>query len=329
MDVSIIVVSYNTAGVIKDCLRSVIEKTRGVSYEIIVVDNASSDSSVEMIRSEFPEVRLIENSSNGGFGVANNIGIREAEGDFILFLNPDTVLLNDVASIFHEFFTTENRKNNIGAAGSLLVDQNRKYIHSFYPFPSIFYELLIRYGTLFFKMFRIKWSVKNKSNLKTYSSFFRSFFRLDEEFTVEDSLMPDRVDKIYPMDVHYVTGAVMFVPRYVLDDIGVFDEDFFLYYEETDMQYRMREADLRRVVLHEPAVVHLESHTSNGNHEKRQIIQKSRLLFYRKNYSLFRYLVYKVFYSFSIIIEAGVDLYAKEYTVKENREFLKGFVLES
>ena len=101
IDVSIIIVNYNTKVVTQKCIESVIDKTKAVSYEIILVDNASDDGSVEAIKEKnYLFVKIIENKSNYGFGRANNIGVKVAKGKYILFLNSDTILLNDAVSLF-------------------------------------------------------------------------------------------------------------------------------------------------------------------------------------------------------------------------------------
>ena len=104
MHVSIIIVNYNTKTLLADCLRSIYAQTTDMNYEIIVSDNGSTDGSIEMIKSEFPNVILIENNANLGFGGANNRGLAIAKGKYIFYLNSDTILLNNVTKYFYDFF---------------------------------------------------------------------------------------------------------------------------------------------------------------------------------------------------------------------------------
>ena len=103
MDVSIIIVSYNTKSLIKNCINSIYKYTKDISFEIIVSDNGSIDGSVEMIKRDFPSVILIENNENLGFGAANNKGLALAKGKYILYLNSDTILLNNSVKFFYDY----------------------------------------------------------------------------------------------------------------------------------------------------------------------------------------------------------------------------------
>ena len=106
MDVSVIIVNYNTKELTRNCLKSVFEKTKGVNFEVIVSDNGSTDGSIEMIKSEFPEVILIENNANLGFGAANNRALKIARGKYVFYLNSDTLLLNNAVKIFFDYSST-------------------------------------------------------------------------------------------------------------------------------------------------------------------------------------------------------------------------------
>ena len=104
MDVSVIIVHYKTLSLTIDCIHSLIEKSKNISYEVIVVDNASNDGSAEELQKKFPHIRVIINSENLGFGRANNIGIKAAQGDFLFLLNSDTVILDNILSRFLEIY---------------------------------------------------------------------------------------------------------------------------------------------------------------------------------------------------------------------------------
>lgn len=132
--VSIIIVNYNTKTLLRSCIHSIYEQTANLSYEIIVVDNASSDGSVELVTKEFPDVRLIVSPVNLGFGKANNKGVTESRGENIFFLNSDTILLNNAISILHEFLC---HNQTAAICGGNLYDKDMQPVHSFYRFPTI------------------------------------------------------------------------------------------------------------------------------------------------------------------------------------------------
>jgi GT2 family glycosyltransferase len=140
MDVSIIIVNYNTKALIKQCLLSVFEKTQDVEFEVIVVDNASLDGSQTMLRSEFPKVILIESPENLGFGRANNLGAKQAKGKYLFLLNSDTFLLNNAIKIFANFLDNNSK---CGICGGNLFDANKKPVLSYRILPSIWLELRI------------------------------------------------------------------------------------------------------------------------------------------------------------------------------------------
>lgn len=113
MDVSVIIVNYNTLDLTRNCLKSIYEQTKDINFEVIVSDNGSVDGSIEMIRQDFPQVVLIENNANLGFGAANNRGLKIARGKYILYLNSDTLLQNNVVKIFYDYWETYENKSEL------------------------------------------------------------------------------------------------------------------------------------------------------------------------------------------------------------------------
>lgn len=139
MDVSVIIVSYNTCDLLKKCICSILEKTKGVSFEIIVVDNHSSDESVKVITESFPEVKIISLEENLGFGRANNWGSYKSIGKYLFFLNPDTILLNDAISILVEFLS---KNPEIAIVGGNLYKEDMSFNGSCrMEMPSFFDEI--------------------------------------------------------------------------------------------------------------------------------------------------------------------------------------------
>lgn len=259
MDVSIIIVNYNTKELLKDCIRSIKEKTLGVEYEIIVVDNDSSDGSIEMLRREFPDVITISSGANLGFGKANNLGMSKASGKYFLLLNSDTILLNNALKKFYEEAENlTNKKYNIGVLGAILLDKDGDSCHSYGSFISPSYEI--------------------KEVIAKYLRFLK-----DKKLT-----NPTKIKGL--QDVDYITGADMFIPASVYKETGGFDPDFFMYCEEVDWQKRMQLSGYRRIIIEGPEIIHLE-----GGSDKEQKktwsanrlanLYKSRKLYRQKHYN--------------------------------------------
>ena len=254
MDVSIIIVNYNTCNLTRNCLISVYEQTQGIDFEVIVSDNGSTDGSIEMIKREFPQVILIENNANLGFGKANNVGYNQSKGKYIFLLNSDTILLNNAVKIFVEEINKQNDK--IGCIGCKLIGLDGNYTHSYGNYPTLWNELFRR-PLLFI------------SKLKLANEGFDS-------------------QPIIPIDngcfiVEYVTGADLFIKRSVIERCGLFDEDFFMYYEETEMQYRYRKKGFYSCITPLPKIQHLVG----GSSKKKRILGKDLnglMLCYKKIY---------------------------------------------
>lgn len=207
MDVSIIIVNWNTIDLLRDCLTSVYECAGDVDYEIIVVDNASIDGSVEMVKKNFKDVILIENTENRGFAAANNQGIAVAKGRYVLLLNSDTIVLdNSIANTVR--FADKNPQTAVTGCQVLNLDGTIQ--RTCFKFPSILNMLLS--STYLYKLFP-----KNKF------------------FGREQMTWWDRSD-VRQVDV--VTGCFMLVRREAIEQVGMMDERFFMYGEETDWCYR-------------------------------------------------------------------------------------------
>ena len=247
MDVSIIIVNYNTKDLIKNCIDSIYKQTKDIKFEIIVSDNGSIDGSIEMIKSDFPNVILIENNTNLGFGAANNKGLKISKGKYIFYLNSDTVLLNNAVKYFFDYWENSPDKDQIGALGSNLLDENFTLTHSFERFPSI---KKILNNTIFDFFHIIKLTV---------------FFFLKESFSFTKSKQKIEKERTpYYGNVDYIIGADLFLKNN-LD--AQYDEKYFLYYEDTDLQMRLKHKNLERKIINGPQIQHLE-HKSNKFNKK-------------------------------------------------------------
>ena len=248
IDVSIIIVNYNTAKLLEDCIISVQEKTHGIAYEIIVIDNASSDNSVEILKKKFPSVKLTESKENLGFGRANNLGAKYASGKYLFLLNTDTLLINNAIKVLFDFMELENNLN-VGACGGNLYkqDQSNNYSYSLY-FPSL-------------------------SNIFFYRFHISGIFRNNESFNETGKIK----------DVAIIIGADLFIRSNIFKKIGGFDTDYFMYVEDGDLQYRIKKESYRIVSVPNAKIIHLQGQSTNVINRLRMEI-KSYMIFFKKHY---------------------------------------------
>lgn len=230
MDVSIIFVNYNTCKLTLDAIHSVYNHTANLNFEIIVVDNNSIDNSVKEIKNKFPEVIVIENKKNIGFGRANNLGMKIGKGKYFFLLNTDAYLLNNAIEIFYDFMENEFNKD-VAVVGGTLTLPNGDWNISFGNFPSF------------------------KSFIK--GSFWRHFYR--KSFYEDVEYIPTVVNDKIPYAVDYVSGANFFVRSKIIEMVGAFNKCFFMYFEETELTFRIKRKLLNAQVFIVPnaKIVHI------------------------------------------------------------------------
>jgi hypothetical protein len=253
-DCSVVVVSWNTRELLESCLASVLSHAPGA--EVVVVDNGSADGSAEMVRAKFPATALVANPSNRGFARAVNQGVGRATRPVIALLNPDATL---TPGALDRLLRTLESDSAIGIAGAQLLDEDGSRQHSYDNFPSLATECL------------------NKSVLRAL---------LPASF-------PDKRRQLDAVtDVDSVIGACLVVRRSTLDRVGLLDERFFVFLEETDWCLRMKRAGLR--VVHDPSakVVHLQGRSK----ARRPVLARveylrSLFIYFRKNHGIAAWLV--------------------------------------
>lgn len=260
MDVSIIIVNWNTREILSDCLRSVYEQTSNIDFEVIVVDNKSSDGSVNMVKNNFPWVLLLENNINRGFAAANNQGIEISKGRYVLLLNSDTVVLDKAIEKTIAFAEVHPKAAVVGCK---VLNPDRSLQSSCFMLPSIL-------------------------NLTLWVTYLYKLFPKSSFFGRERMNWWDR-DSV--MDVDVITGCFMLVRREAIEQVGTMDEQFFMYFEETDWCYRFKQAGWMNVFMPEAEIIHL------GGASSRQVRiktvnqwRKSMLLFYKKHKSFLAYI---------------------------------------
>lgn len=225
MDVSIIIVNYNTKQLTEECIRSIVNNTKNIIYEIILVDNASTDGSKELFEND-NRLKYIYSCENLGFGRANNLGYEYSSGKYIFLLNSDTILLNNAIKEFYDF--AESINYEYACIGTILKDKDGRNTHSSAIFPTL-------------KFFIIKF-------LNNYTRFFGKdlTFKFFNTFPIN-----------FPAKVDYVTGADLFIKKSVIKQFGMFHPLFFMYYEETEMQKRYKENGYFSLLIDKPQIMHL------------------------------------------------------------------------
>ena len=232
MDLSVIIVSFNVRDYLYDCLNSVKSAADNIDCEIFVVDNNSDDGSSEMIRSEFPDVRLIINEYNRGFSVANNQAIKLSGGRFVLLLNPDTLVEKDTFTACINFM---NNHSDGGALGVRMNNGEGRFLpESKRAFPTPL--------TAFFKIFGFSYLFPNSPLLNKYY--------LPQIMSRQTSL------------TEVIAGAFMFIRREALNKAGLLDEDFFMYGEDVDLSYRLMQNGYRNYYFPEIQIIHFKGRST-------------------------------------------------------------------
>lgn len=255
MDVSILIVNYNTRQLTLDCLRSVFASETEFIYEVIVIDNDSKDDSVQAIRQEFPLVRLIENTENTGFAKANNQGMAAAQGRYVLLLNSDTVIQPDTIQTMVAFM---DRNPITGASGCKIILPDGsldKACKRGFPTPSASFYYAFGLSKLF-------------PNEPRFNQYQLGYLDPDQE---------------YPVDC--LVGAFMLVRRETIEQVGGLDETFFMYGEDIDWCYRIKQAGWGIHYYPRTTIVHYKG----GSARRRPFkiiyeFHRAMILFHRKHY---------------------------------------------
>jgi GT2 family glycosyltransferase len=283
MDVSVIIVSYNSKQYIEKTLNSLYKQTNGLDFEVFVVDNGSLDGTVEMIKQEFQQVKILETGQNSGFAKANNIAIRMSEAKYVFLLNPDTVLIENSIKKFYDFME-DYSSENIGCCGGLLLNEDMSAQISYGIFPSLLSMTVLDSGA----------SVPFKNQLRKILYSFRNKYKFGK-----DGKKYKKVD--------YVCGADMFIRKDILDNAGLFDEDFFLYFEEMELCYRMKRKGYKSVIFSETKIIHSGSSAGEASMFKFREFKKSELIYFEKCCGRFIRNLVKIFYLIKYTLNFGFE----------------------
>lgn len=271
-DLSIIIVNWNIKQALKDCLESIRKNVCGISYEIIIVDNNSSDGSVEMIQEEYPTVILIKNNQNIGYGRANNQGIRKAKGKYVLILNPDTIVL---PGSIEKMYGLLEEKPEVGACGPLVLDSNYQRSHPVIYDPTI-------------------WELFGKD------TFLRKMLP-----KLCSPLYPQPTER---RKVERLSGCCFLARKSALLAVGLFDEKIFLFYDEADLFFRLRKKGWVIYYLPELSMVHLHGKSMSlfSPFYKELFIRKSSLIYFRNRYGLIPSILFRSFLILSYLLYAVI-----------------------
>ena len=268
MDVSIVILNYNTSELLGECLRSLYQFPETRTYEIIVVDNGSLDSSCDHIRSNFPDVKIIRNEKNIGFSRGNNTGALAARGSFVLFLNSDTLFTGNciapLAELLHDH-------PDVGAVGPKLLNADGSLQLSCGSLPNLFVELWDK----------VRYSLHRRGG-KSIRLLYDRFHRRTRE-------------------TGWITGACMMVRSDTFRSLGGFDENYFMYFEDKDLCRRLKKSCWKIMYFPSTAIVHLLGGTSKKSvkDEINRYYRESQKYYYERHLNRFHRIGLQFYFSLS------------------------------
>ena len=256
MKLSIIIVNFNVRYFLEQCLTSVLKATANIDAEIFVVDNESKDDSVEMVQTLFPSVKVIANKKNVGFSKANNQAIAIAKGEYILLLNPDTVVEEDT---FEKCIAFMDKHPKAGGLGVKMIDGNGIFLPESkrgLPTPSVSFYKIFGLSNLFPKS-------------PIFSKYHLGYLSNDETNEIE-----------------ILSGAFMWMRKSVLDEIGYLDESFFMYGEDIDLSYRIIKAGFKNYYFPETKIIHYKGEsTKKGSINYVFVFYNAMIIFSKKHFA--------------------------------------------
>lgn len=265
--VSILIVNYNTSHFVANCVSSIYEHTKGVDYEIIVVDNYYSEEERNKLRGD-DRYTLIELEGNLGFGQANNAAAKIAKGEYLFLLNPDTILINDAISILYKYISSHQ---SVGICGGNLYDVYMQPTHSYHRlYPSIISEMDFAFGQLFRRILYGKNSQFNTTS--------------------------------YPIEVAMITGADLMIRQNIWARLQGFDSKFFMYCEDADLCFRCNHLGYKIVSIPDAHIQHLEGKSFIESEKRCRRVLEGRFTFFHKHYSPLYNRACNIFNVFSLSI---------------------------
>ena len=302
MDLSIIIVNYNVKHFLDQCLLSVRNAISKLDAEIFVVDNNSVDGSCAMVREKFPEVNLVENNSNLGFSKANNQAIKEAKGEFILLLNPDTVIEEDTLDKCIGYVRDHPETGGLTVK---MIDGNGKFLPESkrsLPTPRVAFYKIFGLSRLF-------------PRSRVFSKYHLGY--LDQDEINEIEILP---------------GAFMLIRKEAVDKVGLLDETFFMYGEDIDYSYRLIKAGYKNVYFPRATIIHYKGEsTKKGSLSYVLTFYNAMIIFARKHFSVKMAKSYSLLINLAIYFRAFLALFRRfvknfAFPITEAVLFFFGFV---
>lgn len=279
LKLSIVIVNYNVKHFLEQCLKSVYQAIQNIEAEVFVVDNNSIDGSQDMVRSSFTDVKLIANSKNTGFSTANNQAIKESKGEYVLLLNPDTVVPENCFQALLEF---ADKTPDLGGCGIPMYDGQGNYLPESkrgLPTPEVAFYKMIGLNKLFPKS-------------KKFGKYHLGYLAPDQNHEVE-----------------ILAGAFMLIRKKVLDKIGLLDETFFMYGEDIDLSYRITKAGWKNYYFAGSRIIHYKGESTkklSTNYVK--VFYKAMVIFAEKHYAGSNQKLFKLFINMAIYGRASLSL---------------------
>lgn len=244
---SVIIINYRTKELTADCIDSVFGHFRSVPFEVILIDNDSADGSVDFFRNRFGDsIELIANDHNAGFGKANNIAAQKAEGEFLFFLNSDTIITSDFFNTIFDLYKSDKELGIV--APKLLMENGLEQEYAYGKFPT-------------FKGLFIRNSRQDSANDKS--------------------------------EVDWLSGAALFIKKEIFDNIGGFDDSFFMYFEDIDLCKRVKELGYKNISLSSVSLIHLGG-KSAGNFSRKKMYYISQSYYFKKHFGLIPMIILNV-----------------------------------
>jgi GT2 family glycosyltransferase len=276
MELSIIIVNWNSLAYLRACLTSVYREIHGISFEVIVVDNASPERGIDSLQSEFPDMVLIKSELNLGFAGANNLGFKRSSGNYVLFLNPDTEIVGDAIQVMLE---QSRLRPDAGIVGCKLLNTDRSVqLQSIQKFPTILTSVLDAEYLL------LRWP---HCPLWDIQPLFQ--------------------ENVKVIKVEVIPGACMLLKREVFEKVGMLSEDYFMYGEDLDLNHKLKHANYNNYYVGQAAIIHHGGRSSVQQKVSQWAIimrHQAMLEYHRKT----RGLVYKSMYRAAIGCTAAVRL---------------------
>lgn len=269
MKISIIIINYNTQKLLADCLKSIYQNQPKFKFEIIVADNASQDGSSEMVKQDFPKARLLKNKSNLGFARANNQAAKISRGEYLLFLNSDTIIVNQALEKMADFL---DQNSQIGIIGPKLVSKNHRVQSHI-----IGYQLDL-WGSLKNKLMEF---------LGKFFSESKGFQKIASHWNLEYWGWSK------PRSVDWVTGAALMVRKKLFSQIHGFDAKFFMYFEDQDLCLKAKKRNYQIYALPKAKIIHLSGQSFKDNFERLKAYRQSQKYFIIKNFGAFQEIIFR------------------------------------